>query len=279
MTVERADMAVERAGAPLVHGEPAASAHRAAAAEHRSDRAVLAWGRWYTRDLPEDLAADRLAELESDVFEERAAAGDAAGVGRSIVGRAIRGVPADLAWRTARLRGVSLTAPKGTFPLALPAVAHVATVLLLAWAVLIVVRVGAGILDGTWTGAWDLVAAGVVGLGLALIGSALTFVPEARWLGALWLAVASYVLLRFGMYALIATSTTLGAVYTSALAETILINRVLSAAGVLFFVSMAAWWLPSARGLWAARPARPAWAARPARLPRSPVTDPEGTIA
>ncbi|MFC9559325.1 hypothetical protein [Agromyces sp. NPDC056965] len=263
-------MTVERVGGALEERERAASDHRGDRAAHRSDRAVLAWGRWYTRDLPEDVAADRLAELESDVFEERAAAGGAPTVGRSIVGRAIRGVPADLAWRVARLRGVSLTAPRGTFPLALPALAHVATALLVAWGVLIVVRVGAGMLDGSWAGAWDLVAAAVVGLGLALIGSALTLVPEARWLGALWLAVASYVLLRFGMYALIATSTTLDAVYTSALSETILINRVMSAAGVLFFVSMSAWWLPSAKAL---------WAARPERVHRSPALDPEGTIA
>ena len=256
-------MTAESAGRALGGRERAASAHR-------SDRVVLAWARWYTRDLPEDVAAERIAELESDVFEERAAAGDASGAGRSIVGRAIRGVPADLAWRVARLRGASLTAPKGTFPLALPALAHVATAMLLAWAVLIVVRVGAGMLDGTWAGAWDLVAAGVVGLGLALIGSALTMVPEARWLGALWLAVASYVLLRFGMYALIATSTTLGAFYSSALSEAILINRVMTAAGVLFFVSMAAWWLPSAKAL---------WAERPERVPRSPMLAPKGTIA
>ncbi|KQZ09586.1 hypothetical protein ASD23_15395 [Agromyces sp. Root1464] len=274
-------MSAERVGVAFEEDDPAASAHRidGAAARiqstahrtgHRADRAVLAWGRWYTRDLPAEVAADRIAELESDVFEERAAAGDAAGAGRSIVGRAIRGVPADLAWRVARLRGLSLTAPRGTFPLALPALAHVATAMLLAWGVLIVVRVGAGMLDGSWAGARDLVAAGVVGLGLALIGSALSLVPEARWLGSLWLAVASYVLIRFGMYALIATSTTLSAFYTSALAEAILINRVMSAAGVLFFVSMAAWWLPSAKRL---------WAARPARVHGSAPLDPEGTTA
>lgn len=274
-------MSAERIGVAFEEDDPAASAHRidGAAARiqstahrtgHRADRAVLAWGRWYTRDLPAEVAADRIAELESDVFEERAAAGDAAGAGRSIVGRAIRGVPADLAWRVARLRGLALTAPRGTFPLALPALAHVATAMLLAWGVLIVVRVGAGMLDGSWAGARDLVAAGVVGLGLALIGSALSLVPEARWLGSLWLAVASYVLIRFGMYALIATSTTLSAFYTSALAEAILINRVMSAAGVLFFVSMAAWWLPSAKRL---------WVARPARVHGSAPLDPEGTTA
>lgn len=241
-----------------------------AASAHRSDRAVLAWARWYTRDLPGDVAADRIAELESDVFEERAAAASEPGVGSSILWRAVRGVPADLAWRSARLHGAALTAPAGTFPLALPALAHVATALLLAWGVLIVVRVGSGVIDGSWVGAWDLVAAGLVGLGLALIGSALTMVPGARWLGALWLAVASYVLLRFGMYTLIATSITLTDFYTSALSQAILINRVLAAAAVLFFVAMATWWLPADRGL---------WAARPRRASDSPQVRPEGITA
>jgi len=245
MTAEPVSARPERSD-PAEQRGPAASAHR-------SDRAVLAWGRWYTRDLPGDIAADRIAELESDVFEERAAAGSDPGVGSSILWRAVRGVPADLAWRSARLHAAALTAPAGTFPLAMPALAHVATALLLAWGVLIVVRVGSGLIDGSWVGAWDLVAAGLVGLGLALIGSALTMVPEARWLGALWLAVASYVLLRFGMYTLIATSVTLTDFYLSALSQAMLINRVLAAAGVIFFVAMAAWWLPADRGLWAER--------------------------
>ncbi|MGW9631085.1 hypothetical protein ACWGST_10305 [Agromyces sp. NPDC055520] len=258
--------------------EPAASARLV----HRSDRAVLAWGRWYTSDLPDEVAADRLAELESDVFEERAAAASdqapggargARGVGRSIMLRAIRGVPADLAWRFARLRGAALTAPNGSFPLVMPALAHLATALLLAWGVLVVVRVGAGLADGSWSGAWDLVASGVVGLGLALIGSALTLMPQARWLGALWLAAASYVLLRYGMYALIATSTTLTEFYTSSLSQAMLINRVLTAAGVLFFVAMAAWWLPAAEGLWASR-RRPSTRRRPLGDPASPLPAP-----
>jgi hypothetical protein len=48
------------------------------------DRAVLAWARWYTRDLPDAIGADRLAELESDLFEQRAASDAAPGVGRSL---------------------------------------------------------------------------------------------------------------------------------------------------------------------------------------------------
>ncbi|WP_232497521.1 hypothetical protein [Agromyces humatus] len=115
------------------------------------------------------------------------------------------------------------------------------------------VRTSASMASGDWAGAWDLVAAGVVGLAMALLGAVLTAIPRLRWLGALWLAAASYVLIRFGMYTLIASSVTLGEFYISSLSQAILVNRSLAAAGVLFFVAMAAWWLPAARSLWGSK--------------------------
>lgn len=51
----------------------------------------------YTAGLPDDVAAERRAELASDVWEQRhdpSYAGD-----RAIVARLLRGVPADLVWR------------------------------------------------------------------------------------------------------------------------------------------------------------------------------------
>ncbi len=228
----------------------------------RVDAAVLGWCRWYTRDLPEPVATARVAELASDLYEQRADAGGDSATSRAIVGRAIRGIPADLAWRYARLRRAALAAPWGTFPLALPALAHLATALLLAWGVLVVARTAAGMTAGDWAGAWDLVAAGVVGLAMALLGAVLTAIPRLRWLGALWLAAASYVLIRFGMYTLIASSATLTEFYLSSLSQAILLNRGLAAAGVLFFVAMAAWWLPSAGSLWASKRRRTDVAAR-----------------
>ncbi|MCD2441097.1 hypothetical protein LQ757_02295 [Agromyces sp. SYSU K20354] len=227
-------------------------------AADRIDAAVLGWCRWYTRDLPEQVATGRIAELASDLHEQRAFAAETGGPGasRAIVGRMLRGIPADLAWRHARLRRAALTAPRGTFPLALPALAHLATALLIAWGVLVVVRTSASMGSGDWAGAWDLVAAGIVGLAMALLGAVLTAIPRLRWFGALWLAGASYVLIRFGMYTLIASSVTLGEFYTSALAQAILVNRSLAAAGVTFFVAMAAWWLPAARSLWGSKPRR-----------------------
>ena len=236
----------------------------------RIDAVVLGWCRWYTRDLPEPVATSRVAELASDLHEHRAASPDAAKTSLAILGRMLRGIPADLVWRHSRLRRAALAAPRGTFPLALPALAHLATALLLAWGVLIVVRTSASMASGDWAGAWDLVAAGVAGLAMALFGAVLTTIPRLRWLGALWLAAASYVLVRFGMYTLIASSVTLGDFYMSSLSQAILVNRSLAAAGVLFFVAMAAWWLPAASSLWGSKPRR-------TDVPAEPLT--EGIVA
>lgn len=207
-----------------------------------ADRTVLAWARWYTRELPDGVGDDRLAELESDLFEHRRAADGAPGVGRAILWRAIRGVPADVAWRSSRLRRAAIGAPRWTFPLALPAFAHVATALLLTWGVFVVVRVAGSLIAGTWAGAWDLVAAGVVGLAMALVGAWIFVARRLRTLGALWLAAAAYVLIRFGTYALVATSLTLADFHSTSTAQFMLLVRAATIAGVLFFTAMAVWW-------------------------------------
>lgn len=209
------------------------------------DRMVIAWARWYTRDLPGTTGEERLAELQSDLFEQRDAADaadGASGVGRSILGRAIRGIPSDVAWRFARLRQASVAAPRGTFPLALPTFAHLATALLLTWGVLVVVRVAGSMGRGEWAGAWDLVAAGVVGLAMALVGAWLVVVLRRRTLGGFWLAAAAYVLIRFGTDAVVATSLTLTDFRMTSVAQYLLLVHAATIAGVLFFVAMAVWW-------------------------------------
>ncbi len=68
------------------------------------ERLALWWVDRYTRDLAEDVRAERRAEIESDVWEHRAAArGSRAQI--AIASRCLRGVPADLSWRRARARG------------------------------------------------------------------------------------------------------------------------------------------------------------------------------
>lgn len=229
-----------RAHASFAGLTPTAVPQRTAA--DRVDAFVLGWCRWYTRDLPSDAAADRIAELASDLYEERAFADGSAS--RSIIGRWLRGIPADLAWRAARMRGVALAAPRGTFPRAVPAFGQLASALLVAWGVLIVARVLPLIASGAWFGAWDLVAAGVVGLALAVAGGVLGLVPGRRWLGSLWLAAAAYVLLQHGTVALMTASTSLGAFAFAQGPQAALVVDALTVAGVVGFAGAALWWFP-----------------------------------
>lgn len=220
--------------------ELAASArirHRAAG---RAETAVLAWCHWYTADLPDDVAAERRAELASDLFEEREHSGPDATA--SIVGRAIRGIPADLAWRGARLRRVAVGAPRGTFPLAMPALAHLAAIALVAWGGFIVWRIARSVLIGDWHGAADVAELSVVGLVLALVGSWLLLIARRRAFAGLVLAVAAYLLVRFGTYALMETSLSFTAFFSTSTAQMVFLNRIATGAAVLFFLSIAAWW-------------------------------------
>jgi hypothetical protein len=62
---------------------------------------VRAWAALYTRGLPAPTREERLAELESDLWEHRAARGDGLRPQLAILSRCVRGMPADLAWRRA----------------------------------------------------------------------------------------------------------------------------------------------------------------------------------
>ncbi|QTX05932.1 hypothetical protein [Agromyces archimandritae] len=206
----------------------------------RAERFVMAWCRWYTADLPGPVATERRAELASDLHEHRVDAG--ASAGRAIVGRALHGMPADLAWRLRTLRRES--AEPGTLPIAMPAATHLVTALLLAWGVTVIVHAlrAAGATGAS--AASEMLGAGIVGFALASIGAILTLAPGRRTLGAFALASAAYILLRHGMYAVFAASTTMTDFYVSQPAQAILVNRVLTVAGVLYFVAMAVWWAP-----------------------------------
>jgi len=62
----------------------------------RSSRFVMGWVRLYSRGLPVEAAERRRAELESDLWEH---CHDPDEPGEALVGRCLRGVPADLWWR------------------------------------------------------------------------------------------------------------------------------------------------------------------------------------
>ncbi|MCD1570736.1 hypothetical protein [Agromyces mediolanus] len=78
-------------------------------AEYRlAARRVLRWTAWYTRGLDPAVAGARQDEIASDLHEHARWA-EESGIGpdelaRAIGGRALRGVPADLAWRAGALQ-------------------------------------------------------------------------------------------------------------------------------------------------------------------------------
>ena len=77
--------------------------------------AVQAWVGWYTSRLPEAVAAERRALIDSDLWEEAQLAGLTGGNGalaRQRVSRLIRGVPDDVTWRVDQGRA-SRRAAKG----------------------------------------------------------------------------------------------------------------------------------------------------------------------
>jgi hypothetical protein len=71
----------------------------------RGTRVALRWVRLYTRGLPADARAGRLAEIESDLWEHRRDAGEGIRTEAAIVSRCLRGAAADLGWRRAQRRG------------------------------------------------------------------------------------------------------------------------------------------------------------------------------
>ena len=69
------------------------------------DRLARWWVERYTRGLDPAVRDARRAELASDLWEHRVAAGDGLATELSIVSRCLRGVAADLGWRRAARRG------------------------------------------------------------------------------------------------------------------------------------------------------------------------------
>ena len=65
---------------------------------------VALWVRSYTRGLPRRIAEERIAELDADLHDhiahERARGSRDEAIARSVVSRMVRGLPADVWWRT-----------------------------------------------------------------------------------------------------------------------------------------------------------------------------------
>jgi len=69
------------------------------------------WADRYTRGLTDDVRDRRRAEIACDVFEQMQQASGGAASGRAVAWRALRGVPADLAWRRQERRAMRGATP------------------------------------------------------------------------------------------------------------------------------------------------------------------------
>lgn len=78
------------------------------------ERLARWWVDRYTRGLAPDVRAQRRAELASDLWEHRAAAGDRFATQLAMLSRCLRGIPADLSWRRSRRRGRRPLPSRGT---------------------------------------------------------------------------------------------------------------------------------------------------------------------
>lgn len=68
-------------------------------------RIVLWWVDRYTAGVPHAAREERRSEIESDLWEQRAASTGGLGAELAVLSRWARGIPADLSWRRSRRRG------------------------------------------------------------------------------------------------------------------------------------------------------------------------------
>jgi hypothetical protein len=209
-------------------------------------RQVDRWSDFYTRGLPESVAAARREELAADVLDQiewGASRGTAARTtAREIRWRAIRGVPSDLAWRRSQLAAAdSIDIASRVFGGSFLAAASLLGVGLFALALVAVVRDGTGILASDTPAMPTLVAALGIACGLVLLIRVRT-----RSLGALWIAASAPVILIVGLQ-LLAQHTTL-LFFTTQSAPLWNVCQVAAAVCVgVFYLAAAVWWVPDRR--------------------------------
>jgi hypothetical protein len=209
------------------------------AIESRVDR----WCAFYTRGLPANVASDRRDELRADVIDHidwgRSAGATDEALSRTILWRALRGVPSDLSWRRAQLRLAEATG-LGTRLFAgwLLLGASVLAAGLVALALTAIGRDRQGLTSPDVAILSTLVAALVIFCGVVLLLRVRT-----RWLGALWIAAGAPIVATTGANLLVQSTTVLRNVATSTPLWNV--GEVAVAACLLVFYAAAAmWWMP-----------------------------------
>jgi hypothetical protein len=204
---------------------------------------VNRWCAFYTRGLVAEAAADRRDELDADVFDQVSWSTSAGltdrAISRAILWRAIKGVPADLAWRRAQLRAAN-SASIGTRVFAgwLMLGATVLGLGMIVIALTAVVRDRHDVFAGEATGIPPLVAALAIAAGLVLL-----FRRRTRWLGALWIAVGAPVVAVTGV-GLLATTTTVLERVTQSTPLWSAGQAAVAVVLVVFYSAASVWWMP-----------------------------------
>lgn len=206
----------------------------------KTSELILQWCDLYTRGLNPVVAGDRRDELMSDLWEHAAAEPKAS---TAMLSRAIRGVPADLAWRYEQRRAQAQRAPRSTRVVggSIRALVLLAASSLIVLGVVAIARTAAAVAGGGIR-PWSETAVWVIALtSLAVVGSVLTLKASTRAFGALALA-ASSALIHFALFDLITKSATLGVLsFRPGWSESIVL---LIASYVVLFISAAILWLP-----------------------------------
>jgi hypothetical protein len=128
----------------------------------RVSELVARWVRFYTRNLPEPIARRRIDEIDADLHDhtdhERARGAGDRRIALSIAARMVRGLAADLSWRSNRKEAMSNSTKRSVIRVAL-----VTGLILLIPAVMMLIS------DETAWGVFDFVFAGILLAGTGLL--------------------------------------------------------------------------------------------------------------
>jgi hypothetical protein len=211
---------------------------------------IQLWCRLYTRKLPMDVAAQRRAEIDSDLHDQvdfqlaRGVKNQV--VARAIRGRAIRGAFSDLTWRRAHLRAMrkrqETAVSAGWYPRSLLAISYALGSGLLASGIYVWWRWSREFVKtGRELGYVDFLL--LAAMGVCLCGLIMLRRERTRWLGALWIAASVYVLIDRGFTLLALVSTT--ARFVVDLVRGWAALELAASIGItLYFVAVAIWWMP-----------------------------------
>ena len=221
---------------------------------HHAVSRVSRWCSWYTREVDVEVAAIRRDELASDLYEHAIWADESGTTprvaAREILGRALRGAPADLTWRHAQRRKVALADPTHFRRLriegAISSLVLIAASAVLGWGLFVLTRIGLSTI-GEQIRFGSATAVTIASFtALAACGLVLLLRRRTRVGGALVMVLPSFGLVHFGLFQLYSLSATVGALTFTMPGWELASNSLIVGLG-LFFTAAAIWWWPERR--------------------------------